>query len=65
MPDTPYHPIVGELLSCLDVRLREQFEERAGILEFDAGLERPLAEALALLEIIHLHGWPPKESAQI
>ena len=59
MPDKTYHPIVADLLSCLDGPQHEQFEERAGILEFDAGLDRKLAEALALLEIIHLHGWPP------
>ena len=65
MPDTPRHPNVVDLLACLDERLREQFEERAGILEFDAGLDRQLSEALALQEIVRLHGWPPKESAQI
>lgn len=65
MPDTPYHSIVADLLVCLNEALREQFEERAGILEFDAGLDRQLAEALALLEILRLHGWPPKEFAQI
>ncbi len=64
MPDTTYHPIVADLLACLDDAQREQFEERAGILEFDAGLDRQLAEALALLEIVRLHGWPPQASAQ-
>lgn len=65
MPDTPYHPIVADLLTCLNESQHEQFEERAGILEFDAGLDRQLAEALALLEILRLQGWPPPESAQI
>jgi hypothetical protein len=65
MPDTPYHPIVADLLACLDESQHELFEERAGILEFDVGLDRQLAEALALLEIIRLHGWPPQASAQI
>lgn len=59
MSDTPYHPIVADLLTCLDEFQHERFEERAGILEFDAGLDCQLAEALALLEIIRLHGWPP------
>ena len=59
MPDTPYHPIVADLLACLHEEQHEQFQERAGILEFDAGIDRPLAEALALLEITRLHGWPP------
>lgn len=58
MPDTPYHPIVADLLSCLDEAQREHFQERAGILEFDAGLDRQLSEALALLEIVRLQGWP-------
>lgn len=61
MPDTPYHPIVAELLSGLDEDMQERFQERAGILEFDAGLDRSLAEALALLEIIRMHGWPPRQ----
>lgn len=65
MPDTPYHPIVADLLACLDDAQRELFEERAGILEFDAGLDRPLAEALALLGIVRRYGWPPQASAQI
>ncbi len=60
MPDKPYHPIVSDLLVSLDEALQEQFEERAGLLEFDAGLNRQLAEALALLEIIRLRGWPPE-----
>lgn len=60
MPDTPYHSIVADLLTHLDESRHEEFNERAGILEFDAGLDRQLAEALALLEIIRLHGWPPK-----
>jgi hypothetical protein len=61
MPDTPYHPIVADLLACLDEQQHEQFQERAGIMEFDACLDRQLAEALALLEIIRLHGWPPRQ----
>lgn len=58
MPDTPYHPIVAEMLAALNEQQREAFEERAAILQFDAGLDRQLAEALALLEVIRLHGWP-------
>lgn len=59
MSDIPHHPIVADLLARLDEQQHEQFEERAGILEFDVGLDRHFAEALALLEIIRLHGWPP------
>ena len=58
---TQQHPIVVDLLGRLDTQQQEQFHERAGILEFDAGLDRPLAEALALIEIIRLHGWPPRQ----
>jgi len=58
MSDKPYHPIMVNLLACLDEQQHEQFQERAGILEFDAGIDRQLAEALALLEIISLNGWP-------
>lgn len=56
------HPVILEMLSSLDESQREFYEERAGILEFDAGLDRPLAETLALLEIIQLTGWPPKRT---
>jgi len=64
MPDytKPQHPTVAALVTYLDEAQREFYEERAGILEFDAGLDRPLAEALALLETIRLYGWPPKYS---
>lgn len=61
MTDTPYHPIVATLLAGLNAHQHEQFEERAGMLEFDAGIDRQLAEALALLEIIRLHSWPPRQ----
>ena len=47
--------IVADLLNCLDADCREAFEERAGIMEFDAGLDRAHAEALALLDLIRLH----------
>lgn len=53
----PQHPIVANLVSGLDDIQREFYEERAGVLEFDAGLDRPLAEALALLEVIRCYGW--------
>jgi hypothetical protein len=37
-------------ISVLDEDAREFFEERAAIIEFDGGLCRPQAEALALSE---------------
>lgn len=49
---TPIEPIVEALVSRLDANLREAFEERAGILQFEAGKPRELAEALALLDVI-------------
>lgn len=64
MPQSSYpqHPVVLEMLSELDENQREFYEERAGILEFDAGLDRPFAEALALLEVVRLTGWPPNRT---
>ena len=47
--------IVADLLNRLDADRREAFEERAGVMEFDAGLDRAHAEALALLDLIHRH----------
>lgn len=60
-PSHQQHPIVTETVAALNQSQREHFEERAGILEYDANLERPLAEALALLEVIRLYGWPPRQ----
>jgi hypothetical protein len=44
--------IVSDILENLTDDLREDFEERAAIMEFDGGLDRRLAEALALLCIL-------------
>ena len=52
------HPTVTDFVQRLDEGLREAFEERAAILEFDAGIQRDLAEALALLMLIRQY---PKE----
>jgi len=49
---TPLNPIVEALVCRLDDNLREAFEERAGIVEFEAGKPREIAECLALLEVI-------------
>ena len=53
------HPIVAEMLSVLDENQREHYEERASILVESAGLEDSLANAIALLEVVRLYGWPP------
>lgn len=60
MPDNTEwrHPILCHFLEHLHAAEREAFEERAAILEFDAGVDRPLAEALAMLEAVRLQGWP-------
>jgi hypothetical protein len=49
---TPVNEVVADLVSRLDSNLREAFEERASIREFDGGLTRELAECLALLDVI-------------
>lgn len=51
----PINPITEALVCRLDENLREAFEERAGIMQFEAGKERELAEALALLDVIRTY----------
>ena len=55
---TPVNEVVADLVSRLDADLKEAFEERASIREFDGGINRELAEALALLDVIQQY---PKE----
>ena len=52
---SPTDPLVAELVDRLDPDQREAFEERAGIVQFDAGLPRDHAEALALLDVFCRH----------
>ena len=52
---TQMDPLVADLVRQLDANLREDFEERAGIIEFDAGIPRAHAECLALLGIVQRH----------
>ena len=49
---SPVDPIVQTLVARLDADLREAFEERAGIVQFDAGTSRAHAECLALLDVL-------------
>ena len=53
--NTPMNALVSDMVNLLDERLREDFEERAGIIEFDAELPRDHAECLALLDVLHRH----------
>lgn len=46
------HPIVTDFAQLLDENLREAWEERAAVMQFEAGIPRDLAEALALLLVI-------------
>jgi len=48
---TPIHPVVANLVSQLSAGQREEYEERAAILEFEAGMLRDHAECLALLDL--------------
>ena len=43
---------VDNLVNRLPEELIEAWQERAGIREYDAGLSRPHAEALALLDLL-------------
>jgi hypothetical protein len=51
----PIDPLVAEMVEQLDLDLRLDFEERAGIVEFEAGVQRAHAEALALLNVLDRH----------
>lgn len=46
------NPTVAALVAQLNADLREAWEERAAIMEFDGGVTRELAECMALLELI-------------
>jgi hypothetical protein len=51
------YPIVSELIEHLDADVRELFEERAGIVEYEGGLPREEAESYALLDVLRRHAW--------
>ena len=52
---SPTDPLVAELVTRLDDAQREDFEERAGIMQFDGQLTRGHAECLALLDLLCRH----------
>jgi hypothetical protein len=51
----PLEPLVEALVSRLGVNDREVYEERAGILQFEASRPRELAELLALLDVCRMN----------
>ena len=52
---TPLNPLVAEMVAKLNANLREDFEERASIVQHDGCLPRDHAECLALLDVLHRH----------
>ena len=54
-PSNQRHPIVTDLIDRLDQQHDEQFQERAGILTHEAGVEPMLAESLAILDLVRIH----------
>ncbi len=53
--ENPLDPLVADMVNALDDDLREEFEERAGIMTFSGLLPRAHAECLALLDLISRH----------
>lgn len=54
-PTPPLDALVADMVSLLDDNQREEFEERAGIIEFEAKVPRAHAECLALLDVLRRH----------
>jgi hypothetical protein len=52
---TPQDALVADMVNLLDANLREDFEERAGIIEFEAKKPRAHAECLALIDVLRRH----------
>jgi|GEM_PF-2059333 len=50
------NPIVAAWVERLPDDLKELWEERAAIMQFDSGLDREYAEALALLDVLDFAG---------
>ena len=55
---SPVDAHVARVVARLDSDRRDAFEERAGILEFDARLPREDAERRALVEVLARQGFP-------
>ena len=54
-PTPPLDALVADMVNLLDDNQREEFEERAGIIEFEAKVPRAHAECLALLAVLRRH----------
>lgn len=46
---------VSHFVEAFDANLRDEFEERAAIMEYDANVDRGHAECLATLEVLRRH----------
>lgn len=57
-PTEPLDEHVRRIVARLDAGRREAFEERAAIVEYDAGLPREEAERRALLDVLANLGFP-------
>ena len=55
VPANQSDAMVTNIVERLDAKLREEFEERAAIIEFDGKHPRAHAEALALLDVLGRH----------
>lgn len=49
------YPLVEAIVTKLDSVLREEFEERAGIMQYEGKLERDDAEQQALINLLQRH----------
>lgn len=55
----PVDELVAAMVACLVGDLYELFQERAAVRHYDGGQSRELVEAMAVLDVIHLH---PKQN---
>lgn len=51
----PVDELVAAMVACLTDDLLELFHERAAIRQYDGAQSRELAEAMAVLDVIHTH----------
>lgn len=54
-PTSPTDPVLAAMVSQLPEHLKDLWQERAAIREFDGSQSRELAEAMALLDVIRMH----------